>query len=142
MLLSFSSSSLMLSWLDSSIPSVISFSFIQYYLGESKVLQYLHSCYLNKLVELEGIELMPHLEYNHQYLASLDYYLFWFMTHILRSWCFINQEEVEASVKEFLASKDKNCYQRTGRKLVSDGTALWILNYFFFATCWIKQICY
>ena len=33
------------------------------------------------------------------------------MAHFLFSQCFNNQEKVEASVKEFLVSKDKNRYQ-------------------------------
>ena len=34
------------------------------------------------------------------------------MAHFLCSQRFNNQEKVEASVSEFFASKDKNCYQR------------------------------
>ena len=45
------------------------------------------------------------------YLAPLDYYLFQSMAYFLWLQYFNNKEEVEASVKEFLTLKNKNCYQ-------------------------------
>ena len=51
-----------------------------------------------------------HTIYNLE-LAPLDYYLFWSIAHFLCGWCFSNQDEVEASVKEFFALKDESWYQ-------------------------------
>ena len=48
---------------------------------------------------------------NNLNLAPSDYYLYSYIAQFLHSWHFTNQEEVEASVKEFFALKDKNWYQ-------------------------------
>ena len=61
----------------------------------------------NKLLEFEGIELMPHQAYNLN-LALSDYYLFQSMASSLQLWHFNNQKELETSLKEFFVSKDKN----------------------------------
>ena len=60
--------------------------------------------FLNKL---KGIELMPSPVESID-LALSDYYLFQFMAYFLHSEHFNNQEQVEDSVKEFFALKDKN----------------------------------
>ena len=61
-------------------------------------------------------------------LAPFDYYLFWSIAHILCSWYSNNQEEVEASVKEFFTLKDKSWYdQRNDKKVALDGSIQWLL---------------
>ena len=59
---------------------------------------------------------MPHPAYHPDEDLS-DYYLSWSMVHILCLWHFNNQEQVEASVKEFFVSKDKKWYQCGIKKL-------------------------
>ena len=65
----------------------------------------------NKLQGLERIELIPHPS-DRPVLTPSDYSLFW-----------SNQEEAEASVKEFFNWKDKNWYQQEIKKLAGR----WIL---------------
>ena len=50
-------------------------------------------------------------------LAHSDYYLFRSMAHFLDSRCLNNQVDVDVSVKEFIASNDKNRYQRVIKEL-------------------------
>ena len=54
------------------------------------------------------------------------------MAYFLLSWCFNNQYEMEASVKKFFALKNKNWYQKSGRKVALDSATqwplLWMLN--------------
>ena len=53
------------------------------------------------------------------YRPPLSYYdLFQSRSHLLRSRRFNNQDEVEASAKEFFLSKDKNWYQHWIKELV------------------------
>ena len=52
---------------------------------------------------------MPHPADNPD-LAPLDYYLFQSIIDFMHLWYFNNQKEMEASVKEFFTSKDKNWY--------------------------------
>ena len=85
----------------------------------------------------------------HQDICSLNYYLFWSMAHFLYSQHFINQGKVEASVKEFFTSKDKNLYQHG----IKEWVKMWLLmvqyNYLYFecspafvVTWRIKEVSY
>ena len=51
-------------------------------------------------------------------LTPSDYYLFWSIANLMRSRRFNNQEEIEASVKKFITSMNKNWYQRGIKELV------------------------
>ena len=46
----------------------------------------------------------------------------WWWWWFQYSWCFNKQEVVEASEKGFFATKNKNWYQKTSRKMASDNT--------------------
>jgi histone-lysine N-methyltransferase SETMAR len=65
---------------------------------------------LDKLQELDGIELLPHPAYSPD-LAPSDYHLFRSMAHFLRGRTFKNVEEVETGVRDFFASKQPEWYR-------------------------------
>lgn len=62
-----------------------------------------------KIVELEGIELLPHPAYSPD-LAPSDYYLFRSLAHFLRGRSFSNVNDVEIACLEFFSSKSKQWY--------------------------------
>ena len=62
-----------------------------------------------KIVELEGIELLPHPAYSPD-LAPSDYYLFRSLAHFLRGRSFSNVNDVEIACSEFFSSKSKQWY--------------------------------
>eukprot|EP00106_Octopus_bimaculoides_P023040 XP_014790482.1 PREDICTED: uncharacterized protein LOC106883858 [Octopus bimaculoides] len=89
------------------------------------------------LQELEGIELKLHPEYNPDLTPrKLDaVYLFRSMAYILRSRRFINQEGLEASEKEFFASKDKKWYHY-GIKRMDGRWFKTVQHNCFYFQCW------
>jgi histone-lysine N-methyltransferase SETMAR len=61
---------------------------------------------LQKIEELEGIELLPHPTFSPDLVAS-DYCLFRSMAQFLRGIKFQYVADVEVAAEEFFASKDK-----------------------------------
>ena len=66
-----------------------------------------------KIVELEGIELLPHPAYSPD-LEPSDYYLFRPMAHLLCGLSFSNVKDVEIACLEFFFSKSKDWYLKDG----------------------------
>lgn len=66
---------------------------------------------IEKIEELEGIELLPHPAYSPD-LAPSDYYLFRSMAHYLQGRHFNNQEDVENGCREFFNSKSQEWYKK------------------------------
>lgn len=71
---------------------------------------------INKITELEGIELLPHPPYSPD-LAPSDYYLFRSMAHYLQGKSFLNVEDVRNGITEFFASKPKEWYMNGIKEL-------------------------
>jgi histone-lysine N-methyltransferase SETMAR len=61
---------------------------------------------LEKIEELEGIELLPHPTFSPDFEPS-DYYMFRSMAQSLRGKKFQSVADVEVAVEEFFSSKDK-----------------------------------
>jgi histone-lysine N-methyltransferase SETMAR len=64
---------------------------------------------LQKIEELEGIELVPHPAFSPD-LEPSDYYLFRSLAQFLRGKMFQSLADVEVAVEEFFASKDKEWF--------------------------------
>jgi hypothetical protein len=71
---------------------------------------------LQKIEELEGIELIPHPAFNPD-LAPSDYYLFPSMAQFLRGKMFQSVADVEVAVEEILLPKIKSNSTRHSKKL-------------------------
>jgi histone-lysine N-methyltransferase SETMAR len=72
---------------------------------------------LQKIEELEGIELLPHPGFSPD-LAPSDYYLFRSMAQFLHSRKFQSVADVEVAIEEFFASKDKEWFYQAFKELV------------------------
>jgi histone-lysine N-methyltransferase SETMAR len=66
---------------------------------------------MQKIQELEAIELVPHPAYSPD-LAPSDYHLFRSMAHFLRGRRFDSVAEVEEGCRQFFASKERDWYRR------------------------------
>lgn len=64
-----------------------------------------------KIMELQGIEVLPHPAYSPD-LAPSDYHLFRSMAHFLRGRRFSSEEEVKTAMAEFFASKTADWYRQ------------------------------
>jgi histone-lysine N-methyltransferase SETMAR len=71
---------------------------------------------LQKIKELEGIELLPHPAFSPD-LDPSDYYLFHSMAQFLRGKKFQSVADVEVAVEEFFASKDKEWFYQAFKEL-------------------------
>jgi histone-lysine N-methyltransferase SETMAR len=71
---------------------------------------------LQKIKELEGLELLPHPAFSPD-LAPSDYYLFHSMAQFLRGKKFQSVADVEVAVEEFFASKDKERFYQAFKEL-------------------------
>jgi histone-lysine N-methyltransferase SETMAR len=65
---------------------------------------------LQKIEELEGIELLPHPAFSPDLEPSDYYYLFRSMAQFLRGKKFQSVVDLEVTVKEFFASKNKEWF--------------------------------
>jgi histone-lysine N-methyltransferase SETMAR len=72
---------------------------------------------LQKIEELEDIELLPHPTFSPD-LEPSDYYLFRSMAQFLRGKKFLSVADVEAAVEEFFASKNKEWFHQAFKELV------------------------
>ena len=66
---------------------------------------------INKIKELDGIELLPYLPYSPD-LASSDYYIFKSMTHFLRCRQFKDVEDVKIGVQAFIDTKLREWFRQ------------------------------
>jgi histone-lysine N-methyltransferase SETMAR len=71
---------------------------------------------LQKIEELEGIELLSHPTFSPD-LAPPDYYLFRSMAQFLRGKKFQSVADVEVAVEVFFASKDKEWFYQVFKEL-------------------------
>jgi histone-lysine N-methyltransferase SETMAR len=71
---------------------------------------------LQKIEELEGIELLPQPAFSPD-LEPSDYHLFRSMAQFLRAKKFQSVAYVEVAVEEFFASKDKEWFYQTFKEL-------------------------
>jgi hypothetical protein len=71
---------------------------------------------LQKIEELEGIELLPHPTFSPG-LEPSDYYLFHSMAQFLHGKKFQSVAGVEVAVEEFFASKDKEWFYQAFKEL-------------------------
>jgi hypothetical protein len=71
---------------------------------------------LQKIEELEGIELLPHPASSPD-LKPSDYYLFRSMAQFLHGKMFQSVADVEVAVEEFFASKDKEWFYQAFKEL-------------------------
>jgi histone-lysine N-methyltransferase SETMAR len=71
---------------------------------------------LQKIKELEGVELLPHPAFSPD-LEPSDYYVFRSMAQFLHSKKFQSVADVEVAVEEFFASKDKEWFYQVFKKL-------------------------
>jgi histone-lysine N-methyltransferase SETMAR len=71
---------------------------------------------IQKIEELEGIELLPHPAFSPD-LELSDYYLFRSMTQFLRGKMFQSLAHVEVAVEDIFASKDKMCVYQAFKEL-------------------------
>jgi histone-lysine N-methyltransferase SETMAR len=71
---------------------------------------------LQKIEELEGIELLPHPTFSPD-LAPSDYYLFHSMAQFLHGKMFQSVADIEVAVEEFFASKDKEWFYQAFKEL-------------------------
>jgi histone-lysine N-methyltransferase SETMAR len=71
---------------------------------------------LQKIEELEGIELLPHPAFSPDLVPS-DYHLFRSMAQFLRGKKFQSVVDVEVVVEEFFASKDKEWFYQAFKEL-------------------------
>jgi histone-lysine N-methyltransferase SETMAR len=71
---------------------------------------------LQKIEELEGIELLPHPAFNPD-LEPSDYYLFCSMAQFLRGNKFQSLADAEIAIGEFFASKDKEWFYQAFKEL-------------------------
>jgi hypothetical protein len=72
---------------------------------------------LQKIEELEGIELLPHPALSPDLEQSDYYYLFRSMAQFLRGKKFQSVADVEVTVEEFFASKDKEWFYQAFKEL-------------------------
>jgi histone-lysine N-methyltransferase SETMAR len=79
---------------------------------------------LQKIKELEGIELLPHPAFSSD-LAPSEYFLFRSMAQFLHCKKFQSVADVEVAVEEFFASKDKEWFYQAFKE---------------FAEKWVKTI--
>jgi histone-lysine N-methyltransferase SETMAR len=75
---------------------------------------------LQKIEELEGIELLPHPTFSPD-LAPSDYYLFRSVAQFLRGKKFQSVADVEIEVEEFLPPKVKSNFTRHSRNWLKNG---------------------
>jgi hypothetical protein len=75
---------------------------------------------LQKIEELEGIELLPHPDFSPD-LAPSDYCLFRSMAQFLRGIKFQYVADVEVAVEELLLPKIKSGFTRHSRKWLKNG---------------------
>ena len=66
---------------------------------------------MDKIKELDGIELLPYRPYSPDQAPS-DYYLFWSMAHFLRGRQFKNVEDVKIRDHAFIDSKPKEWFRQ------------------------------
>jgi histone-lysine N-methyltransferase SETMAR len=71
---------------------------------------------LEKIEELEGIELLPHPAFSPDFEPS-DYHLFRSMAPFLRGKKFPSVADMEVAVEEFFASKDKEWFHQAFKEL-------------------------
>jgi histone-lysine N-methyltransferase SETMAR len=71
---------------------------------------------LQKIEELEDIELLPHPAFS-PYLEPSDHYVFRSMAQFLRGEKFQSVADVEVAVEELFASKDKEWFYQTFKQL-------------------------
>jgi histone-lysine N-methyltransferase SETMAR len=71
---------------------------------------------LQKIKELEGIDLLPHPTFSPD-LEPSDYYLLRSMAQFLRGKKFQSVVDVEIAVEEFFASKDKEWFYQAFKEL-------------------------
>jgi histone-lysine N-methyltransferase SETMAR len=71
---------------------------------------------IQKIEELEGIELLPHSAFSPD-LEPSDYYLFHSMAQFLRGKKFQSVADVEDAVEEFFVSKDKEWFYQALKEL-------------------------
>jgi hypothetical protein len=71
---------------------------------------------LQKIKELEGIEVLPHSTFS-PHLEPSDYCLFSSIAPFLRGKKFQSEANVEVAVEEFFASKDKDWFYQAFKEL-------------------------
>jgi histone-lysine N-methyltransferase SETMAR len=71
---------------------------------------------LQKIEELEDIELLPHPAFSPD-LEPSDYYLFCSMAQLLRGKKFQSVADMEVALEEFFASKDKEWFYQAFKEL-------------------------
>jgi histone-lysine N-methyltransferase SETMAR len=71
---------------------------------------------LQKIEQLEGIEMLPHPAFSPD-LAPLEYYLFRSMTQFLCGKKFQSVEDLEVAVEELFASKDTDWFHQAFTEL-------------------------
>jgi histone-lysine N-methyltransferase SETMAR len=74
---------------------------------------------LQKIEELEGIELLPHPTFSPD-LEPSDYYLCHSMAHFLRGTKFQSEADVDIEVDEFFASKGKEWFYQAFKELAEN----------------------
>jgi histone-lysine N-methyltransferase SETMAR len=72
---------------------------------------------LQKIEELEGIELLPHPAFSPD-LEPSDYYLFCSMVQFLHGKKFQSVADVEVAIEEFFSSEDKEWFYQAFKELV------------------------
>jgi histone-lysine N-methyltransferase SETMAR len=75
---------------------------------------------LQKIKEVEGIELLPHPAFSPD-LEPSDYYLFRSMAQFLRGKTFQSLANVEVAVQKFLLPKIKSGFSRHSRNWLKNG---------------------
>jgi len=66
---------------------------------------------MDKIKELDGIEILPHLPYSPD-LAHTHYYLFRYIAHFLRGRQFKDVKYVKIGVQAFIDSKPKKWFRQ------------------------------
>ena len=78
-------------------------------LQQDNARQYTSKLTMDKIKELDGIELLPHPPYSPD-LAPSDYYLFRSIAHFLQDKKIIDVEDVKIGIQAFINSKPKGWF--------------------------------